>query len=631
MPHEEIINLYLEGLSSYEIAKRTNSSPTQIRRILKQHNVQTRSNRTNAKQENYILQKYKEGISTEKLSIELNLSATTVARIIKRLGGNIRSASERKKVYLINSNFFETIDSEDKAYFLGLLIADGSINKNQIKLCLQKEDEYIIEELCFRLFVGKKPDLSYDREYAYVTITDDKLVADLAKYGCVQNKTFVTHLPTVTKNVLPHLIRGLVDGDGGVYNYSYKKIASLTGSETLIFQLQEILSELKINSSTYKNKNSFTITISNQQSLKAFLNWIYNEASIFLKRKHESYKGIIQHISQVPTYYGTTNIISYQGKKLTSEFIQTLSKEQRLQVSDYLFNYFRELGFPYDSFSKSELNKDYQKLLQSTQKLSNKLIKSGDSGKKIFKHFCRHYYSVSSISKVSFVDAFKNDELLKSVINNRLGISYKETFNITGNMLKQGFRNSRACFAASIFKPEVAKYIYDNYAPENASVLDISAGFGQRMLGALASNNVDHYTGIDPWSETIQVIESMYNFIGKPKSVKLENVGSENYIPDRKFHLCFSSPPFFNKEIYDKTHIYNFGMESFIKEYWHPTCKMVKEALYDSSYFIINMDKDLFEKMEHPGFELVDIIYVGYDRAYLKTNAKDHFFVMKKD
>ncbi len=55
---------------------------------------------------------------------------------------------------------------------------------------------------------------------------------------------------------------------------------------------------------------------------------------------------------------------------------------------------------------------------------------------------------------------------------------------------------------ASNFRPAFAAYLYRTYAPENATVLDSSTGYGGRLVGAMAAGNVAHYIGIDPNEET---------------------------------------------------------------------------------------------------------------------------------
>jgi len=97
-----------------------------------------------------------------------------------------------------------------------------------------------------------------------------------------------------------------------------------------------------------------------------------------------------------------------------------------------------------------------------------------------------------------------------------------------------------------------AKTIYDTYCPDNGLVLDISVGFGQRMLGAAASKKVKHYVGIDPWKRTIDSVNMMKDEV--KSSAELICIGSELFDSEQEFDLCFSSPPFYDKEIYNDDH-----------------------------------------------------------------------------
>ena len=47
----------------------------------------------------------------------------------------------------INYQFFEKIDSEEKAYFLGFIYSDGCVQSNSVTLKLQKKDIIILEKM----------------------------------------------------------------------------------------------------------------------------------------------------------------------------------------------------------------------------------------------------------------------------------------------------------------------------------------------------------------------------------------------------------------------------------------------------------------------------------------------------
>lgn len=116
-------------------------------------------------QENKIIKLYSKDISIIKIAKMFNCSITPIRKILnnnnnipKNNKAKIHSISKRK--YIINDNFFENINSEEKAYILGFIYADGNLHKNEfaISLELAKKDsktlnkiknlfEYIIENL----------------------------------------------------------------------------------------------------------------------------------------------------------------------------------------------------------------------------------------------------------------------------------------------------------------------------------------------------------------------------------------------------------------------------------------------------------------------------------------------------
>ena len=117
------------------------------------------------------------------------------------------------------------------------------------------------------------------------------------------------------------------------------------------------------------------------------------------------------------------------------------------------------------------------------------------------------------------------------------------------------FYGSAAC---SLFRPLVAKSIYDKF--EAHHVLDMSAGWGDRLIGALACRTVRSYTGIDPnplMHTVYQNIQRAFN-ISMTRGTDTVSVHTicapfeDAELPERhRYDLAFTSPPFFNRETYD--------------------------------------------------------------------------------
>jgi len=143
------------------------------------------------------------------------------------------------------------------------------------------------------------------------------------------------------------------------------------------------------------------------------------------------------------------------------------------------------------------------------------------------------------------------------------------------------------------FRPNIIKSIIDLFQCQ--SVLDFSSGWGDRLIGAIASN-VD-YVGIDPNKCLIKGYKEIIKTLGNSnfKKYQMINGKAENVkIPNRKYDLVFTSPPYFDIETYTKnnTQSLSYGGE---KEWYHkfllPVLKKVWDVLIPSGIMAININQ----------------------------------------
>lgn len=177
-----------------------------------------------------------ENIALYKLEKKFHTSSATLKRIFEMNNIKLKSFRESKRLYPFNESYFETIDSKDKAYFLGFLFADGCVSlgaNGQYLFKLSLKDKYPI--LLFRKYLNsKKPicetrqsknsyssggTIMYSLEYS-----SPKTFQDLCNLGCSPNKTFNLKFPNIPKELESHFIRGFFDGDGSVFLHKYNKI-----------------------------------------------------------------------------------------------------------------------------------------------------------------------------------------------------------------------------------------------------------------------------------------------------------------------------------------------------------------------------------------------------------------------
>src|ERR1700722_8788561 len=202
-------------------------------------------------------------------------------------------------------------------------------------------------------------------------------------------------------------------------------------------------------------------------------------------------------------------VIELNGQELGKHYIQSLNKEQRLELIEPIFQVLRETGFIYpDNLPK--IKKSWKRLLEYQPDLNEiNLFNNSSLATDICKHFCHKFYLATEKGKPTLINNFHDDKVLRRIIANRLGLDWldhdgkgpgvNEAFPQSYKQLViQSQRSMRLVPSTSMFKPSIAKYLALRYSNENDTILDYSAGFGGRLLGTISANR--KYIGIDPWT-----------------------------------------------------------------------------------------------------------------------------------
>ena len=205
---------------------------------------------------------------------------------------------------MIDENYFNVIDSEEKAYFIGFIAADGYISPDFYKLvfCLHYRDIDILNKLCkltkcmnvvkYRKVFDKRTKKIYQQ--ANLQITSKKFVKSLSKYGLNNNKTKKYIIKNIPKKYIKDCIRGLCDGDGCI---SHRGVSLISTKENIIF-IKKWLSSKNISLANYispiKKENNVWKAYIYADRIK-FLNLIYKNSKISLERKYKTYSNIIKN------------------------------------------------------------------------------------------------------------------------------------------------------------------------------------------------------------------------------------------------------------------------------------------------------------------------------------------------
>ena len=201
----------------------------------------------------------------------------------------------------VNDHIFDVIDTEEKAYWLGFLYADGNVHHHHeswvIELSLQESDLNHLKK--FASFISYEEAPKYRlKTKAYRVMFGSRIMAEqLISKGCIERKSLILKFPTydiVPKNLMRHFIRGYFDGDGCItlrHNISKEvPVASLLGTKEFLSDLLvEIVKESKVIKKEHDNdSNTYNIRFKTEEGFR-FLDYMYKDANIYLQRKYNRY------------------------------------------------------------------------------------------------------------------------------------------------------------------------------------------------------------------------------------------------------------------------------------------------------------------------------------------------------
>jgi len=627
-----IIEDHNNKMSNKDIGKKYNLHEASVRRLLRNRNVYNHTvHKISEEVKEKIVKEYLEGNSAEKISRTYNIDPGVVKRAVIKAGYQLRTLSESKRLFKINENFFNTIDSEEKAYFLGLMYADGHVHKDGRgwNITLHNKDKDILEKFSLIIYGFIKLSSSFNEdkttEYLTLRIASPKMNKDLTSHGCGPAKAFTITFPNFLDNSLKnHFIRGFLDGDGCICNTNpYKTIIDITSNENFLIGLNDHIKQtLNISFNKINNKNnteSKNMQMSAHDAVDKFLEYIYKNATIFMKRKNDAsvifkQRNLARKDKKMQqnsiSNYNTTFIPTYNDILLTKENIEKFSDAEKELIASELVDFYRKHGFPYPTLTNDELIRNFNNLKNTDPyKIENNNIFNiaNNVGSNIIKHFAPHFFEITDKrNSPSMIKAFNDDTLLYKTIKNRLSQNY----TMSSNMLRRGLENSNSAFKGSSFNVLVAKYIYSKYTTEGSLVYDYSMGYGQRLLAALSLNHNIKYIATDPFQKTYNSNVNLFNFYkanvpGFNKHVDLNNLGSEDFYKqeyENKVDLAFSSPPYFNLEKYceENTQAYSSTYQYFLHTYWAQTVKNIDKMLKSNGLFFLNIK----EKVD--GFNLAE-------------------------
>lgn len=245
--------------------------------------------------------------SLTKIGEKYGIERHSFSRRLKELGIEVINHQNKLK---FDNTVFDSIDTEEKAYWLGFIYADGyvSSNNNKFELSLKADDINHLEK--FNLFIkGSKDKVKINKVKCNETIclrcrinlSDEHFRKKLIELGCVPNKSLILQFPDInifkSENLIKHFIRGYWDGDGCLSwtDKEHREPAiSLLGTEHFLLNTQNNLPlkhlySLRLANYNTNNKVTKTFSISGKNAY-LLTKYLYEDSTIYLDRKYEKYK-----------------------------------------------------------------------------------------------------------------------------------------------------------------------------------------------------------------------------------------------------------------------------------------------------------------------------------------------------
>lgn len=255
-----------------------------------------------------------------RISAKYGINRKTLVKYLKDRGVTIERNGSSSN---FNWDFFHSIDTEEKAYWLGFLFADGYVSSktNSVGLNVSLKDINHLKKYNQALnfskglnvtethqFGNKDIHTNKNGETMYMVstvITNKDLKQDLINCGCVPNKSLILEFPNESifiesekytkKQLILHFIRGYFDGDGTLGLYQHSKTNSnkkesliFVGTKSFLEKVQEYLGKGFLMQKPNCNENTYRLSYSTKKAYTA-AKLMYNNSSIYLERKYNIY------------------------------------------------------------------------------------------------------------------------------------------------------------------------------------------------------------------------------------------------------------------------------------------------------------------------------------------------------
>lgn len=203
--------------------------------------------------------------------------------------------------YSVNEHYFDSIDTEEKSYFLGLIASDGCVTEeNKMLLSLQERDSFILDRLKNNLgyngpIYHLKPVKQTHQPQRRLQIRNKILCRSLNTLGIFPRKSLNMKFPDdgiISDHLIHHFIRGYFDGDGCIRISKDVLMYKMVGTKEFLERVQNILIDRCSLPKTKlfqanPDKNTYELCYSGDKQCIRIYGFLYEDATLYLPRKKE--------------------------------------------------------------------------------------------------------------------------------------------------------------------------------------------------------------------------------------------------------------------------------------------------------------------------------------------------------
>lgn len=243
---------------------------------------------------------YEQTLCTKTVANKYKVHRNSIIKFLKKLGYKF---TNRK--YTLNEKFFDTIDNQYKAYVLGLIWADGTIDDYSLRISLS--DKYGDDSLLYKIadILGSNRPLYTRDNMVTLDVSSKYMINSLKEYGLHRNKTYTALPPLNVMDIwFPHFIRGYFDGDGCInrgrpkLTHSLKYRVCFTRTNEMMQWINNII---RLNCDCQfsirerwpdRNNNNVDMQVGGNLQCLRVLQFLYKNSNIHLIRKYNKYQNL---------------------------------------------------------------------------------------------------------------------------------------------------------------------------------------------------------------------------------------------------------------------------------------------------------------------------------------------------